>query len=244
MNKILFIIALTGCLSPLQAQLWIDAGIKGSYGLTMLYNTNIFNDGYYSYQLNSGYGYGGRLGLNFGPHNGVALEALRATHRQDWEYDNVLFPGSYTSSVRWDTWDLFLLYRFYSERAYVELGPKYALVRRIEQMDDFTPFDVDDTDYYEKNYPSAVLGFGGYLAGSEAFALVLGFRVDYALTDFVSDQGQNANYPNPVRSIAYSEYKGTHPLSAQVSLELSFAIGEYAKANCGKRSFLFFPGNR
>ena len=244
MFRTLLLVLFSFCLQQLHSQVWIDAGVKGSYGLTMLYNANIFNDGYYNYQLNSGYGFGAKLGINFAQSNGIALEGMRAYSQQSWEYDNVLFPGEYSNSVKWDNWDLYLLYRFYSERAYIELGPKYSLRKNITQTDSGLPIDIDVNNFYEEQYPSATLGFGGFLAGSESFALILGFRLDYAVTDFISESGQNFNYPNPVRSNIYSDYKGTHPLSAQVSLELNFAIGEYAKASCGKRAFLFFPGNR
>lgn len=244
MIRALLFVLFSFCLQQLHAQLWIDAGVKGSYGLTMLYNTNIFDDGYYSYQLRTGYGFGGKLGINFGEHNGLSMEGMRAFSKQSWEYDNVLFPGKYTNLVQWDNWDLYLLYRFYSERAYIELGPKYSLLKHISQEDSGIPLNIDVSDFYVKKYPSATLGFGGFLAGSESFALVLGFRIDYAFTDFITESGQNFNYPNPVRSNIYSDYMSTHPLSGQVSLELNFAIGEYAKATCGKRGFLFFPGNR
>lgn len=239
MKKTLIVIGILFFSIAGRAQLWIDLGVKGTFGLTMLYNSAIFNDHSYRYKFNTGFGFGGKLGLNFGDYNGLLIEGIRSTGRQDWTYNLLDENVRFTNSIKWTSIDLYTLYRFSSEKAYIELGPKFSFLQSVNQTDDNITNVTSFSDYYTKTLYSAAFGFGGWIAGNEVLAVVLGFRVDYSFSDFITEKGKEANYPNPNRLSPYDSYKPTHPLYGTVSLELNFGVGEYARAACGKRGFIF-----
>ena len=217
-------------------QVWIELGGKASYGLTGYYNSNIADDNSQEYQLQGALSYGGVLGLNFGENHGLNVEALLLKNEQTVNFLDILELRQ-ANTLIWETLDFFLLYRFYTERgAYVEVGPKFSMVQTVEQ--NVAAFGGDKIeDRYNENYYSAALGFGGFIAGSRAFTLKLGIRLEYALTDLVADEGESFNYPAP-----YTQFENdatTSPYRASVGLELSFGLGGIAKSVCGRRVFMF-----
>ena len=100
--------------------------------------------------------------------------------------------------------------------------------------------NIETTQFYVENYPSAVIGFGWYVFGKEAFTATAGIRVEYALTDVISADGKAAGYPaNPVRVTAFDPYETTNPLSAQLVFEINWGIGYFAKTACAGRKHFF-----
>jgi len=77
--------------------------------------------------------------------------------------------------------------------------------------------DVETTQFYAENYPSAVIGFGWYVFGREAFTATAGIRVEYGLSDIINTDGKALGYPaNPVTTTAFDPYYNTNPLIAQL----------------------------
>lgn len=234
-----------------QAQLWIDVGVKGGYGMSLLANNNIFNDASYNHQFTAGNGFGGRVGLNFGENHGFTMDVMSRKMKQNFEYTLLNDNTFYTNTISWKNLDLYLLYRYSSQKVFIEFGPMLSLVRSVEQVDD-NPFFLfsDVEDYYSDKYYSAVLGFGGFLVGNEVFSLNFGVRIHYALQDFISEEGQSPplgglnSFPAPIRSEIYSDYKETRPVYIEVGLELSFGLGEFARTSCSNRRHWFWSGNR
>jgi hypothetical protein len=220
------------------AQMWIEVGAKGMYGFKGFYNDNIINDRDVEYKINQGYSYGGLLNINFADRHGFTVEGLLAKNKQQFNHEiaNVVEAAG---EINWTTLDGYLMYRMYSNTSFIEIGPKISIVQSIDQ----TPNPVNLWDIpkkYNENYWSAAIGFGGLIAGSEFFTLKMGLRFEYALTDFVSDDGEKDGFPAYYRS--YETYKATHPFSATVHMEFNFAIGAVARAQCGRRSFIFGSG--
>ena len=71
----------------------------------------------------------------------------------------------------------------------------------------------------------------------------MNFRIDYQISDFISEKGKGANISYPLPFVVYDKYSKTTPISARAGLELAFPIGGIAKAQCGRRVF-FMGGNR
>lgn len=259
MKKLITILTLTLFFQFAHAQqeVWLDIGLKGGYGMSLLYNKNLWDDSGYNHQFSSGNGFGGRFGVNFGYNHGISIEAMSRRLSQDFEY-NVADPitgttATYHNDIKWKNIDLYLLYRPSSSRVYMELGPMFSLVRKVEQEDElFIPSgEVNIQDFYAQNYVSGVFGFGGFLVGDDTFSLNFGFRLHYAFQDFVSEQGRAsfdtyASFPTPGLGVNanYDPYKSTNPLYAEVSIELSIGIGRFAKASCSKRMHFIWSGNR
>ncbi len=223
------------CLSG-KSQVWLELGPKANYGLTGYYNSNIADDKTQEFELQASLSYGAALGLNFGSHNGINLEAMLTQNEQTINFTNLLGMRQ-NNILSWETIDVFLLYRFYTDRgAYLEVGPKYSLMQSVEQSVVAFPADIPE-DSYNENYISAALGFGGFIMGSRAFTLKMGLRLEYAMTDMVTAGGSDVGYPTP-----YTQYDGeanTSPYRASIGLELSFGVGGIARSVCGRRSFMF-----
>ena len=225
MQRITVLFAFLFCTQLVFSQVWFEAGGKAMYGLTGFYNENLVNANNYNYQLNTAFSYGGVFSMNFGEKHGVNLEGLLATHQQSFE---LLENGSATRlGVEWQATDFYLMYRFYTESgAFFELGPKLTSVRKVEQSEGQERMRADDN--YEDSYYSGALGFGGFLAGTEFFTVKLGVRLEYGLSDFISDQGQKDGYPAPGSSL--DPYTPSHPFRAAIALGINFRLGGIAKS--------------
>ncbi len=233
-NLTLAICFLLTSLSASAQEIWIEAALKGGFGASFLLNKNIFDDDTHAYQVASGYNYGGKFAVNFGPYNGVSLEGLLSKGGAKWQYDNELLGNDLINEVEWKSIDALVLFRHINNRVYFELGPKYSIVRSVNQT--VLSEDLEDVaDMYEKNYISGVLGFGGYITGTETFSLGLGLRFHYGLTDFVNGDGQKAGFPNPVRFIPYESDAVTRPALAEFMIEFNFGIGHWAQSACSDR---------
>lgn len=226
MKHITTILLLAG-ITPLFGQMYFDAGIKGAYGPTFLYNKNVYDDGQYDAVLNSGYGFGGKLGVHFNSQHGITFDYINATSRQEFDVRGT----SSTNRFTWKHHDLLLLYRYSGNGAYIELGPKLSLMSDVNEQ--FNGSDSDVSRNFVKNYKSAVLGFGSYLAGNELLSIQIGVRLHWSLDDIVSDDGRTAGYPTPLA--VYPTYQKSIPSAGQVMLELNYAFGRFAKTSCSHR---------
>ena len=215
--------------------LWFDAGVKGSWGPTFLYNPNFLNDANYSQQISYGYSVGGKFGFNFGYIHGITFDAMYAQNKQDYIISDALSDIG-TLNVDWKNIDLYVLYRMYKTINYFELGPKFSLINSVRNN------GVNTTEYYNDQYTSAVLGFGWYVFGKETFTATAGVRIEYALNDMVSTDGRALGYPvNPVLTTAFQPYKMTNPVVAQIVFEINWGLGYFAKTACsGRRHFFSF----
>lgn len=222
--------------STAQSQVWFEAGAKVTYGMKGFYNDNIFNDRGHQYQFGTGLAYGAVVCVNFADKHGINIEGLLASNEQTFEY--IGGQDKVDSQLEWKTLDLYLLYRVYSNSAFIEIGPKLSSVNSITQS--FGQTVELDGDEYQDQYYSAVFGFGGLIAGSEFFTLKSGVRFEYSLGDFVSETGKAGSFP--AFYAPYEEYKASHPFGASVYLSINFAIGSVAKAECGRRRFVFGSG--
>lgn len=216
------------------SQGWLELGVKVMYGLNGFYNQNLAQDDQHSYYLHGAPSFGGVIGLNLGHSSVLNIEGLLLNNRQKLDFREN--GGKTDNLTEWKNLDLYMVYRHYTNNgSHFEIGPKWSLVRSLEQT--YAGQFLETEGLYEDNYFSAVAGLGGFITGSEAATLKIGFRLEYALTDLVSDSGEKEGYPAFYQS--YSSYTATHPFRAGVFLELNFGIGREAKYICGRRKYLF-----
>ncbi len=257
MKKITLILLFSLFLQQAYSQVWIDIAVKGGYGMSLLYNKNLLDDGAYNHHLTGAGGFGGRLGVNIGESNGFTLEVMSRKMKQDFDY--TIAGQNFNTQVEWKNLDLYFLYRYNSNRVFMELGPMLSLVRSVDHTDDnplaATILSVTGaesySEFYNDKYISGVFGFGGFLVGTEVVSLNLFFRVHYAFQDFINDKGQNPeatgiirSFPAPIREKTYDEYKSTNPIFGEVGMELAFGLGQFARSNCSTRMHFFWSGNR
>ncbi len=238
MKKLFFVLMCVCAFSFSKAQeIWLDAGLKGGYGLTFLANPNLFNDNSYSHLLSGSYNVGAKFGINFGLVHGITFDAMLSRHSQNFDY--TVNSNDFTNEIDWTNLDLYVLYRASTQGAYFELGPMISNVRSVTQVDTgVTPSEFDnENSFYTESYLNAVVGVGGYLAGDEAFTVIVGLRGHYALDDFISERGmEQPSYPAlNVAGGQYATYEKTTPIFVEFLVEFNFGIGYFARTTCGGR---------
>ena len=217
------------------SQIWLDIAARGGYGFSGFYNKNVWDDTEHNNGFNTGYSFGGKLGINIGEHNGIMLETNIMNGVQEFTYkaNNAKTPNL----TEWQTLDLNALYRFNNTGSYLELGPSMSLVRSVKQS--FAGLPLDNSNLYTERYFSAMAGFGGFITGNEFFTLIMGLRLGYCLTDLLGPDTKNLTNPPPAHYQTYDSYSPIQPFFAQFTVEISFGIGAVARANCGRRTYLF-----
>ncbi len=248
MKKLIFAVALACTLNATHAQkiyAWMDAGAKVGYGLSGLINSNLFKDRDYEHHISTGLGYGAKLGLFFGLYNGITADFLISNYNQEFDYNRD--GKNYITNTKWKTFDISLLYRSQKDGLYVEIGPQYSILNKVEHADNFPGAATgDQSNNYVKNYWAAVFGVGGYVFNYETFTTMLGIRLGYGLNDMVTAEGKALGYPAPSQHFPpsstdrpFAKDKSTNPAWVQLVLEANFALGYYGRTSCSKRATLF-----
>lgn len=229
MKKFLLVLLLGvfGCLQ-MQAQFWFDLSLKGGWGPTFLFHENIFDDASVKHKFSSGAMFGGKVGLNFGDRHAINLDVEMGKFSQKFTRtgDGSILTGLVNTypNVSYTGLNLSLLYRKIDRGRYLEIGPSMVRIS-------------DDERFSDSNW-GAVFGFGRALAGSDRFALNIGMRFRYVIDDINSPAAVAQNYPGDE---IYEQYKGSHPLTMSIYLELDWAVGTWAESSCYKRrKFVFF----
>lgn len=219
---------------------WMEAGLKGGYGVNFLVNKNFYSDHNFSPKLSFGYMYGGKIGINFNEFHSITIDVTSSAFEQKYNY-SLLNPDStrsiYLRSVGFNTLDFILMYRKASDGGYIEIGPQYSMLTRTSWSDQSAQSqNMDVSSNLVKSYYAAVFGFGGYLAGTDNFRVILGFRATYALSDLISSTGKQNNFPSLTK---YDTYRASNPLTGLMVLELNYDVGYFARSKCKKRKIRF-----
>lgn len=230
----LSLMVLVCCLSLSAQEFWFEAGLKGGAGMSFLYNKNVADDGNWDYALTPMYGAGAKFSVNFGPYHGVFIEGLYNQSQQDFTYNLDGVTEDFNYNIKWQSIDLYLLYRGIRNRTYFEIGPMYSMVQQFEQGNEGSTL-LETTGSYEDAYLGGVFGFGGYIVGAETFSLGIGVRLNYGFTDMVNEKGIADNLPNAPRNYDYESVEKTNIMFAQFLIELNFGVGRFAKTACSER---------
>ncbi len=220
-----------------KSQVWFEAGVKGAYGPTFLLDKNVFDSGNFKHKISTGHAIGGRLGVNFGYHAGLAVEYVGATSKQDFN-----LSGDLHTTYKWKHNDILALFRYSGNGAYVEVGGKYSNMGDVTR--ETTPADAqvdgDVSDIFEDSYTSGVLGFGSYIMGGDLLVVNLGLRLHYAFTDILKP-GKGDFYPAVSDIDSPDPDAKTLATAAQLQLEVNYAFGRFSKEACHeRRKFILF----
>ncbi|MBK9254573.1 MAG: hypothetical protein IPM42_03690 [Saprospiraceae bacterium] len=229
-----FALVLMGFSALAQKQIvWFDTGLKVQYGAAGFYNKAIGDSDIYDYKISTGYGFGGKIGINFG-YNGLAIDIMRSSAKQEIE------KGSTLPTINWTSTDIYLLYRNAKNLGYFEIGPKVAFVSKVE--DNISGGVSERTSEYNDKLFSGVIGFGANVIGNDGrFSGILGLRFEYAFNDFVGGSGIETNAPLRDASVYANGYSKSNVAFAGLVFELNWGIGYFGKAQCGGRSkFVMF----
>lgn len=215
----------------INAQTWFELGLKGGPSATFLMNSNIFEDMEFNHKITPTYFYGAKVGINFGPHNGIALHGGGTQIRQNFinQHPNNTFSERNFSSK---AIEFGALYHRSSVSGYFEVGPRISLVRNPTMMDD-NGERIPIENNLNKSYYGADIGFGGYMIGNERISLMMGIRVSYSFTP-LSDSDRP--FTDNIVSDIYANQKNTHVMAAMLCFELNYSLGYLVRSNCGDRT--------
>ena len=226
----LYIVLLTLFLSPLiYSQTWFEAGFRGGPTTTFLTNKNLFDDTGYDHVFTPSYFYAGKIGINFGEENGVAINIGGSQVHQRFvnNYEERIFNQR---SFKANTFDVGILYHRTKASGYFEAGPKISMINSGQTEDDNT-HSIDVKNQLKSTMVGMDLGFGSYVIGSERLALITGFRLSYGFSPLMDNEmvvaPHNANYDNS---------RGVHVFALMFSAEINYSLGYLVRASCGKRT--------
>ena len=223
-----------GHISAQKKLVWFDTGIKAQVGASGLLNKNFVDSEEFDYTigLTSGFGVGGRIGINK-DYSGLSLEGMYVKGKQEMK------PADGSAlSYDWQSIDAYALFRNSKNLGYFEIGPKAQFLSKLNKTVGTTETDI--TSSFNKMNFAGVIGFGANLIGNDgAFSGLLGLRFEYGFTDIVGkDFRTSATSPigDPLL-----DYKSTNPWFAGLVFELNWGIGYFGVAQCGARSkFIMF----
>ncbi|MEY4288279.1 MAG: hypothetical protein RLZZ30_367 [Bacteroidota bacterium] len=211
MKKVLLSVGLFAMTLSAKAQdLTFDAGLKGAYSATEMFNNNISNLGAsQDYKMATGSNYGVALNANYGK-IGLTVEFLSGTFNTG--YQGTFGSTAYTSNVALKTFSVPILVKFGGQTGgYAELGISTNGVKSATYSNSLTTATSDVTGKYN-GYTTAVLGFGTKISLSDDLPLMLnvGMRLQYGITDAAGvdavgvDLTNSAIYPTYEKSSAAS----------------------------------------
>lgn len=240
-----FLITITTCILfsfSSYAQSWIDVGIKGSYGLTQIYNKSVWDNRKVVNKLSYGHNFGGKVGYNFNRVYSLTTDFLFGSASQVYEFNTE--GGSYEEKLVYNTFDLPLLLRVNSQSGnFFEVGPNVSWMYNHREIAQGTTNEVKD--YFNGTNYGFIIGMGAYMLGSKNNYLTFGARLHVGLSDMISPEGgQNANAFYPVMNnevdIEITEYSKTVPVYFTVNIEFNHDLGYLSRSKCKRTAFLFF----
>jgi hypothetical protein len=246
MKILVFALALFTNGLVLNAQSWVDFGVKGQWGPTLLLNKAVFDDSNINHQLKTKGGFGAKIGFNFNDMHEVTFDFMASGFQQDFVYsiadtsDNS--RANYNSGIEFRSLDFMLMYRNNKDGTYFEVGPVISSIKSASRFDDFKIPSTDlnfDTDQLTSMQTGLALGFGSYIMGTDNFGITAGFRMSYMFSDLISSSGQVMNYPQGP-NVVVDSYAPSHPLYVQLIFEANFDLAYMARANCGRTKLMMF----
>ena len=222
MKKVLLSVGLFAMTMTAKAQvLSFDAGLKGAYSATEMFNNNISDLGAtQDYKMATGSNFGLALNSNFGK-IGLTVEFLSGKFNTG--YQGTIGSTAYTSNVELSTFSIPILVKFGGQTGgYTEIGISTNGVRSATYSNSLTTATSVVTGKYN-SYTTAVLGFGSKISLGDNFPLILnvGVRLQYGITDAAGVDALGIDLTNKV---AYPTYQKSSAASAGIHVGLTYRI--------------------
>ncbi|MBP5995347.1 MAG: hypothetical protein KA736_06575 [Crocinitomicaceae bacterium] len=226
MKKVLLSVGLFAMTMTAKAQvISFDAGLKGAYSATEMFNNNISDLGaIQDYRMSTGSNYGVALNANLGK-IGLSVEFLPGTFNTGYQgtIGSGNFASTYTSNVELKTFSIPILVRLGGQTGgYAEVGISTNGVKLATYSNSLSTATADVTGKYN-SYTTAVLGFGSNISLGDSFPLILnvGVRLQYGITDAA---GVDALGNDLTNTNAYPTYQKSSAASAGLHVGLTYKI--------------------
>jgi len=222
MKKLLFSAGLLAMSMSAKAQVFsFDAGVKGAFSATEMFNNNISDLGaIQDYKMATGSNYGIALNANMS-NIGLTVEFLGGQFNTG--YQGTIGNTAYTSNVELNTFSIPILLKLGDQTGgYTELGISTNGVRQATYSNSLSTATSDVTGKY-KNYTTAVLGFGSKISLGDHFPLILniGVRFQYGFTDAAGVDALGVDLTN---TTAYPTYQKSAAASVGLHMGLTYKI--------------------
>jgi hypothetical protein len=226
MKKLVLSAGLLAMAMSAKAQVFnFDAGLKGAFGATEMFNNNISDLGaIQDYKMSTGSNYGVALNANL-KNIGITIEFLGGEFNTGYQgtIGSGSFASTYTSNVELNTFSIPILLKLGEQTGgYTEIGISTNGVRRATYSNSLTTATSDVTEKY-KNYTTAVLGFGSKVSLGDKFPLILnvGVRFQYGFTDAGGVDALGVDLSN---KLAYPTYQNSSAASVGLHVGLTYRI--------------------
>lgn len=217
---------------------FLDLGLKFLVGPSM-FNSSVFTDNTdkYEHKFNSfGFGGGAKIALDLTDNFAIAAEGLFMLNQQVYKFSD---GSNGEKKIKSTAIEIPVMLRYNDgSGGYTEGGYTYSKMLSVTET--VQESIQDASDLYNSARHGLIFGFGGYLFGSEDFAVSGGFRVRYDLTDIVSTPLENRNDPD-YYALDNAVTNKTNPLSIMFNIELNYDLGFVMARNpcSGRRKMLF-----
>lgn len=222
---------------------YLTCGLRGTFNNTWLLNKNMLDDKGLKYQPSFGGSGGIQLGFHLSHMVAINVEGLYSVYNQKMK--SAIDSVSWNSRTSLAYIELPVLLRFEFENfKYLEFGVKMGFLNSAKS--DFTSGNINltGTDVkknYEKNNTSLVFGWGSGLYGSGGMLINFGIRLQYGISDIVSDAGGKGNPYYSTKDGTKMDYQKTNIVTAGLHLTLDFDLGWFMSSNCGRsHKFVLF----
>ena len=224
------------------SQGWLDVGVKGGWGLSLLNNKNIWGDADYNHDLSTSGFFGGKLGLNFNMEHEITFDVGYGKFNQKFKHSLMDVNGTqldFQSMISFTKMDYMIMYRHNENGKYMEIGPVLSSVSSPQKTDTYSHPDQIDfgSDHVNTPLMGATLGFGNYMMGTDNFGVTFGARISVWFSDLISENGKAYNFPTQT---TYDSYAPSAPVTIQLVMEANFDFAYLAKAQCGRKKLLMF----
>jgi len=218
---------------------WISLTVKGGYGNSILFNSDVSADENVSIDyLSPAYNMGGSLGITFGDNVGVFFEGLSSTFKQNYEINTG--TNVYTKTQEFKSMDIAIALRYTSDYGfYVEAGPIFNALKKATETNTTTVSPRDNyIDNFTNNYTSLMFTMGFAAFRGDRISVNLGLRGTYAFSDLV----ENSDFYVLNDGVYHgaSTAAATNPFSAKVMLEVKYFFAFWGDATCGRGRIMFF----
>ena len=226
MKKLVLSAGILAMTMSAKAQLFtFDAGLKGAYCATQMFNNNISDLGaIQDYKMSTGSNYGVALNANL-KNIGVTIEFLGGQFNTGYQgtIGSGSFASTYTSNVELKTFSIPILVKFGGQTGgYAEVGISTNGVNKATYSNSLTTATSDVTGKYN-SYTTAVLGFGSKISLGDDFPLILnvGVRLQYGITDAAGVDALGLDLTN---TVFYPTYQKSSAASAGIHVGLTYRI--------------------
>jgi hypothetical protein len=219
MKKMLVSVGLLALSLSANAQLIsFDAGLKGAYNGTAMFNKNVSDQGdIQDYKMATGSNVGVALNANIS-NIGLTIEFLSGQFNAG--YQGNIGSTAYTSNVNLKTFSVPILLKLGGQTGgYTEIGIATNSIKSAEYSKSLSTATNDVTGKYA-NFKTAVLGFGSKVSLGKNFPLILnvGVRLQYGISDAAGVDALGNDLKD------YQTYQKSNAASAGINVGLTYRI--------------------